>query len=157
MSAFSIRKTVYYIGAALTGAILIVFTLSVIKLSAAPAVSGQTPNETGYIDIYRDYLGSFGWETEKTPLEITQVIIPYEFGDTYNQYNEIQKEQNFDLLPYRGKAAVKYVFSVTNYPGAEGDEGIRATLLTYNGNIIGGDICSVSINGFMHGFNGDNG
>ena len=32
------------------------------------------------------------------------------------------------------------------------DGSIRANLLVYDGVVIGGDVCSVALDGFMHGF-----
>ena len=40
-----------------------------------------------------------------------------------------------------------------NYPGYENKDGvIRANILVYDGRVIGGDVCSVELDGFMHGF-----
>ena len=39
-----------------------------------------------------------------------------------------------------------------NYPGYEDLDCIHATLLIYDGQVIGGDICSTQLDGFMHGF-----
>lgn len=96
------------------------------------------------------FLKEFGWETGAEPLEIEEVIIPEEFGEVYEAYNEIQKTQNLDLLKYKGKTVKRYSYEVKNYP--ESAENIRANLLVYNGMIIGGDISSTALGGFMHGF-----
>ena len=40
-----------------------------------------------------------------------------------------------------------------NYPGYENKDGVvRANLLVYEGRVIGGDVCSVELDGFMQGF-----
>lgn len=157
MTVISLKKSKYYINIALVSLLIIFIVALIFGTARVPAVSGDVLSQRGYIEIYRDYLYSFGWETDETPVEISQVLIPSEFNETYKQYNDIQLSQGFDLTLYRGKAAVKFVFSVKNYPDMPDDGSIRATLLTYNGNIIGGDICSVRMDGFMHGFIFDNG
>lgn len=157
MTVVSIKKFKYYINAALVSLMLIFLIALIVGRAHTPAASKTISSERGYIDIYRDFLYSFGWDTDETPVEISQVLIPSEFNETYNQYNDIQLSQGFDLTLYKGEAAVKYVFTVKNYPGLQGDSSVRATLLTFNGNIIGGDICSVRMDGFMHGFIIDNG
>ena len=96
------------------------------------------------------YLKTFGWNVEEEACEIVEVAIPSEFDDVYQQYNELQKKQNFDLEPYRGKRVKRYSYEVLNYPGET--ENIRANLLVYNDQIIGGDVCSLKLDGFMHGF-----
>ena len=47
----------------------------------------------------------------------------------------------------------KWIFEVKNYPEYPADSGyIRATLLVYDGAVIGGDISSIEQNGFIQGF-----
>ncbi len=96
------------------------------------------------------FLSSYGWRIREEAIEIRDVVIPLEFGDVYRHYNEIQRAQNCDLEPYRGKVVRRYSYEVLNYPDA--DVPVRANLLLYEDEIIGGDICSVRLDGFMHGF-----
>lgn len=98
------------------------------------------------------YLSQFGWSVEEDPIEVSEVIIPETFDDTYTQYNELQKAQGYDLTVYAGKRVKRWIYRVTNYPGFENRDCIQATLLVFDGQIIGGDICSTEIDGFMHGF-----
>jgi hypothetical protein len=95
------------------------------------------------------FLKSLGWQVDSEPAEVVEVIIPQTFNAVYNNYNAIQKAQGCDLTQYRGVRAKRWTYTVTNYPGAA--EGVRANLLIYNNRLIGGDISSVSINGFMQG------
>lgn len=82
---------------------------------------------------------------------MVQVVIPQTFGDVYQNYNEIQTSQGFDLSKFKGKQVSRFTYSVLNYPGQK--EYIRANLLIYKNQVIGGDVCSVfAENGFMQGF-----
>ncbi len=101
-------------------------------------------------DDRRAFLAWYGWETEPDAREFYEVTIPKEFDRVYTRYNELQKQQEFDLKKYRGKAVTKYSYRVTNYPGYEGD--VYATLLVWRDKVIGGDIASAALDGFMHGF-----
>lgn len=96
------------------------------------------------------YLKTFGWTVEEEACEIVDVAIPTEFNEVYQNYNAIQKEQGFDLKEYRGKLVRRYTYVVKNYP--DHPENVRANLLVYNNQIIGGDICSLELDGFLHGF-----
>lgn len=99
------------------------------------------------------FLSQFGWKIDEDPVEVAEVIIPSEFNDTYSAYNEIQKNQGLDLETYKGKRAKRWVYDVKNYPGYSSDCGcIRATLLIYEGIVIGGDVSSLELNGFSQGF-----
>lgn len=99
------------------------------------------------------FLSQFGWSFEEDPVEVAEVIIPPEFDEVYESYNTIQKDQGFDLTKYQGQRVKRWTFAIKNYPGYAADSGcIRANLLVYEGQVIGGDVCSVELNGFMHGF-----
>ena len=96
-----------------------------------------------------ELIASWGWEVEPEPVEIIEVAIPQEFDSVYETYNELQKEQGFDLTRYRGKRCKRYGYVVTNYPDATGE--VRLNLLVYQGKAIGGDVSSVELGGFMQG------
>lgn len=97
------------------------------------------------------FLNSFGWEIDKDSKTVSEIILKAEPFQTFSEYNEIQKEQGFDLEPYVGKKLLKYTFSVKNYPGFENTDCIYASVFTYEGKIIAADIYSSSLNGFMQG------
>ena len=69
------------------------------------------------------------------------------------KYNTMQQAQGFDLLPYAGEKCTQYRYRITNYPNTP--DGVFATLLVFEGNIIGGDVASGAEDGFMHGFAAD--
>ena len=95
------------------------------------------------------FLKEMGWETGKTYNECKVVIIPSEFNDVYKKYNDLQKEQGFDLERYKGKTVEIYTYEVKNYPGHE--ENIICTLMVYNDVLIGGDVSCIEVGGFMQG------
>lgn len=97
-----------------------------------------------------DFLKQFGWEVEPTPVSCDDIIIPSVFDDTYTSYNEIQKNQGLDLSEYMGKNCKKYIFKITNYPNVKCD--MLATVIIYNGKVIGGDISEAVYEGLMTGF-----
>lgn len=97
-----------------------------------------------------EFLSQFGWEVEPEPCELSTVTIPQMFNKTYSRYNKIQLEQGLNLLDYAGCECKRVSYRVTNYPDPE--QQVNANLLIYNGCVIGGDISSVQLDGFMHGF-----
>lgn len=102
-----------------------------------------------------NYISTLGWEVDAEPEEIKEIVIPHQFDDVYKKYNELQKAQGFDLSKYSGERVKLWSFIVRNYPGYENNDCIRINLLVYDGCIIGGDVCSVEIDGFMHGLSGE--
>ena len=103
------------------------------------------------------FISQYGWQVEEEPVEVKEVIIPDEFDDVYTAYNEIQRSQGFDLSQFAGKRAKRWTYTVKNYEGYENEECININLLVIDGEVIGGDVCSVELDGFMHGFSGQNG
>lgn len=96
------------------------------------------------------FLSQFGWEVDAESLEEEQVTVPEEFNKVYAGYNEIQKAQGLDLEKYKQKEITRYTYTVTNYPGYTGK--VYANILVYRDTVIGGDISSADIEGFVHGF-----
>lgn len=99
------------------------------------------------------FISQYGWEVDEEPAEVRDVAIPEEFDDVYTNYNEIQLSQGFDLTEYAGMRVKRWTYIIRNYPeySAE-DDCIRINILIYDGIVIGGDVCSIKLDGFMHGF-----
>lgn len=95
------------------------------------------------------FLRQFGIEVDPTPVEEVEVTVPAEFDKVYRSYNELQKEQGFDLTKYLKKDVMRYTYRVTNYEGYDGE--VYVNLLVYKKKVIGADVCSADANGFIHG------
>ena len=143
-------KPKFIFGAILCAAgVLVVLITFLSNHSAKPAALGQSAVVSS--DSQRaQFLSSFGWEFDSSYTK-KEVTIPKEFNDVYSEYNKIQKAQGCDLEKYCGKTVELYTYRITNYPQKENDY-IYANILVYNGNVIGGDVCSTAKDGFMHGF-----
>ena len=99
-----------------------------------------------------EFLAQFGWEVEKDALESVEVTIPEDFDKVFSAYNEIQKRQGLDLTKFKKKNVMRYTYAVTNYGNGESEEKVYANILVYRNRVIGGDICSANVSGFIHGF-----
>lgn len=131
--------------------ILFFVFLAIIALSALLLFSAEKTSATvseGGISLrasdYKErekFLSQFGWDFDVEPYAVKEVTIPWEFDDVYNEYNAIQKRQDFDLEKYKGQIVKKWTYNINNYPEYEGEKGrVQANLLIYNGNVIGADI-----------------
>ncbi len=101
------------------------------------------------------FLSQFGWVVDAGSAETVTVTIPAEFDKIFAGYNEMQKAQGLDLSKYKKKEVTRYTFKVTNYGEYEGKAYTRpvyANVLVYRNRVIGGDICSADVSGFIHGF-----
>lgn len=99
------------------------------------------------------FLAQFGWQVSENPIEEASVTIPDEFDAVFMEYNNLQKELGLDLARYKRKDVMRYTYKVTNYP--EYDGVVYANLLVYRNTVIGGDICSADVNGFVNSLRGE--
>lgn len=100
-----------------------------------------------------EFISQFGWEVNTEPEEVAEIIIPQEFDDVYNNYNELQLQQSCDLTDYAGKRVKRWTYVIKNYPGyTEEETCVRINILVYDGMVIGGDVSSTELSGFMHTF-----
>ena len=143
---FDRKKAVFVIAMAalvLIGIILLVgaFTGGA-KTEAKAALSAR--NEKGRAA----YLADCGWTVETPALSEDTVLIPKQFSPVFEEYNELQKQQGFDLSDYCGMEVTMYTYRVID-SGREGD--VLAVLYVLNGAVIGGDVHSTALDGFMCG------
>jgi len=96
----------------------------------------------------QQFIADLGWQVGLQPIETVEVVIPQKFDEVYKRYNELQKLQGMDLSKKRGKRCTKYSYEVVNHP--DGAENVRLNLLVCGGKIVGGDVCSLAMDGFMH-------
>lgn len=113
-------------------------------IMTAITVGGVKTNEDRRI-----FLSEKGLEVSKEEISMRNVQIPQEFDEVYTKYNELQKNQGFDLSKFKGKAVELYTYEIYNY---DSTDTVYANLLIYNEKIIGGDIQSASLDGFITGF-----
>jgi hypothetical protein len=113
--------------------------------------SCNADDEEGRIAFFQQ----FGWTVEEEPVEVEEVVIPTTWNDVYENYNLLQQEQGLDLTPYQGKTCKRWVYQVLNYPRS--DQRVLATILVLDGKVIGGDISSANLDGFMATFLGEHG
>lgn len=134
-------------------AVLVVLTAALVAgklLGGAQAAQSLPAGETNEQRLA--FLSGYGWEADPEAVEVREIQIPSTFDDVYLQYNEVQKAQGMNLEPYRGKTCRQWIYNVTNYP-AQGT--VHASLLVLDGNIIGGDLSSTELDGFLCAFNGE--
>ena len=115
--------------------------------SAEPTAATVPAADTN--DARVKFLADLGWEVTASPAEATEVRIPREADEVFSRYNELQKNQGYDLTKYAGKKVMRYVYQINNFPDAK--EPVYATLLVYKDRIIGGDITDTTPGGRVQG------
>lgn len=147
------------LGSILLGVVLIGIILLWPKPSAYGVLSEQMLESEmvaitiGNIKTNEDriiFLSEHGLNSSDNEIECKTVQIPSEFDESYLKYNEIQLQQGFDLSKFKGKSVQMYTYEIFDYNDTQ--EQVFANILIYNDKIIGGDISSASLDGFMFGF-----
>ena len=146
----------------LLGAIIAVAAAVGILLWVHGLRSGRTSYEGLDSESGRQsFLKEMGREVPPQFDSCKTVVIPEDWTDVYDSYNELQKEQGFDLSLYKGRQVDLYTYRVLNYPGHEEDSSfadgpesggpVYCDLLICSGALIGGQVYSTALDGFMEG------
>ena len=135
---------------------LLVLAGGIWGLSQAPPWEGQSAQTmtaaSAKVKTNEDriaYLAGFGWEVSEVPLSSEELTIPEEFDERYTDYLALQNGQGFDLTKYQGKRVKRYTYEIKNYPS--GETGVQVSLLVYRNKVVGGEVFTTSLDGFMHG------
>ena len=95
------------------------------------------------------YLASYGWMIDPNSEEERNVLLPKNFEGAVREYADMQTSQGYDFASYAGHQCRQFTYTVTNYEGCSST--VYATLYVKGTRVIGGDIHSAEIDGFMHG------
>ena len=155
MFVYSVRASTLKLAGAVIASALAVVMLAVFVPDYSPRanaasvqqkISYKAKNE----QEIRDFIAQFGWEVSDELLDRAEVTIPADFDAVYESYNDLQKKQGFDLTKYKKKTVTRYTYRIENYKDYKGM--VIADVIVYKNKVIGGDICSADVNGFLHGF-----
>ena len=131
------------------GVVLILFLALVLTGMVLAASTPSAPLGAAHVrntQEAQDFLNALGWECVPEQCEMKASTLPTEFDNTFIAYNSIQLKQGCDLSKYAGKPITVYNFPVTNH---ESTDHVLATLIVYRSTVIGGDIHSAAMDGFM--------
>lgn len=117
--------------------------------SVGAAAAVEAPKKVKTNEDRVAWLESRGWQVNPEPMAVEELLIPEEFDESYTEYLALQAEQGFDLTEYCGKRVKRYTYEITNYP--TGESGVQAALLIYKNQVVGGEVLSPQLNGFLHG------
>ena len=112
--------------------------------AAGPKSSAAVKSEKARVA----YLADCGWKVESPAMKTETVLIPSSFSPVFEEYNALQKQQGFDLSRYAGKEVTLYTYRVID---SKLGDNVFAMLYVSDGTVIGGDVHSAALDGFMCG------
>ena len=146
----NIKKVLIVLGAI---SALLIGVIALFGGEDSTATSATTSPAVSDNDSRVSFLKDFGWEVTTSPVESSQVRVPSDNSEVFDRYNQLQQAQGYDLYQYSGKKVMRYVYKVTNYPGAT--DPVYATVLVYKNKIIGGDVTNTASGGKIQSFKKD--
>jgi len=100
-------------------------------------------SEEREVPVFSSIVKEMGYDdVSEKPYEVVRFTIPMEFNAVWENYNNLLKEKGYDLTPYKGKKCSRYTYLIPS-------QNARANILVYEGEIIGGDISSITLDGVM--------
>ncbi len=98
------------------------------------------------LEDHKRFALQFGLTLSTNPAMIQKVRIPEKFNKVYTDYNEMQKNSGFDLLPYCGQKCTLYTYEIISAPY---NKTAVLNLIVFDNKIIGADICDTVSGGKM--------
>lgn len=93
-----------------------------------------------------NFIKNLGIIPNEDLIEEKELFIPEKFTDVWEIYNAVQRSAGYDLSLFSGKSAKLYKYEIPNF---NKDLNAYVNLIVLDGKVIGGDISSTELNGFM--------
>lgn len=126
--------------------VLLVAVLIILKLYCDAVKLEKYYNEKYGVfskDDVLKFANAYSSEDIYDNIETVLKTIPYEFNETYTSYNEIQKEQGFDLSKYKGQKVELF------YCRESEDSESYAVIIVYKNKVIGASLHSDLNTGYI--------
>lgn len=134
---FIIRKKNIYV-------VTFFLILVAVFIFEAAAIGGNNHSKYSAENNGLVFLEKHGISVDVSTFAVDEIKMPSKFNDIYENYNNLQKRAGFDISLYRGKTVKKLSYRVNGY-----EEVVFVNLLVFDNKIIGGDISSTALDGFM--------
>ena len=133
----------------LAGALALLLLVGLLSFASGQARSSDAlAQQEDTLVLCLDCLEGFGWEVAPTPVSTENFTLDSQLSQ---DYLALQQEAGFDLSDDLGAVVTRYTFEILNYP--TGETGVLADLLVRDGVIVGGDVRTSGLEGFLHSLN----
>lgn len=92
-----------------------------------------------YEDKRIEYLNSKNLKVVLQPIQIVDIMVPEKIVDEYQDYNDIQLKQGFDMRKYKGKVLKQWTYKIKTKQNS------YVSLLMYNNDIVGCHVLSDNV------------
>ena len=120
--------------------VTVLIGMSVFYASEEPVLSGTDVRYDGIATETdrREFLSALGYSAVGDAQSTVEYTLPATLDTVLQSYNELQKEQGFDLSRYTGKTLTRYTYELEGYEGKTGK--VYANLVLYRDRIVAADV-----------------
>lgn len=122
-------------------ALLVAFLILLDFLSCNTDTTLKVTDNAGRVEFIR----SLGVEPSEQAVSIKETVIPTCLNDVYLTYNALQKSAGYNLLELLGETVTVYCYEIPDLNGKTA----YVNLLIHENKVVGGDISSAELSGFM--------
>jgi hypothetical protein len=145
----SVKATTLRFWGILVLSVSVLVGMTVFYAAEEPVLSGT---DVRYDGIHtetdrRDFLSALGYAATGDAKSTVEYTLPATLDAVLLGYNEVQKQQGFDLSKYTGKKLTRYTYEIENYEGHEGK--VYANLIVFRDRIVGADLTGEGEHGFV--------
>lgn len=135
----SIKATTLRFVGIIALSVTVLVGMAVFYTAEEPVLSGTDVRFDGmYTETdRRDFLNAVGYRATGDAKSTVEYTLPPTLDAVLLGYNEMQKEQGFDLAKYTGKTLTRYTYELE---GEEGKDKEYATLLVYRDRVVGAEL-----------------
>ena len=129
---------------------IVVFAFNFKNLGVIAAGSEITKKQELAIFIAQNKVSNHGYTSDPNYYEVKSIIIPNDFDVILSGYNDMIKQNGYDLNGQKGREAVKVVLKITDYSNASGD--VFSSFLIVDNIVVAADLYSGGESGFLTNF-----
>ena len=97
-------------------AVFIIIAAAVVLAVIVLICSGGSGSGLTTTEKRVEYLASLGWDADPASETAKEIVLPETLGGVLAEYNELQKQQGFDLSQYCGEVCESYTYMLNSYP-----------------------------------------
>ena len=126
---------------------IVVFAFNFKNLGVIAAGSEITKKQELAIFIAQNKLTNHGYTADPNYYEVKNIVVPNDFDIILDGYNDMIKQNGYDLNEQKGREAVKVVLKLTDYPNSSGD--VFSSFLIVDNIVVAADLYSGGEDGFL--------
>ncbi len=139
MFIYAVKATTLRFVSIVVLSLTVLIGMTVFYTAEEPVLSGTEVRYDGIVTETdrREFLSALGYRATGDAKSTVEYTLPATLDTVLQRYNELQKEQGFDLSRYTGKTLTRYTYELE---GTEGESKVYANLILYRDRVVAADL-----------------